>query len=1419
MKNYIKKLLAILLVCTMIIPMGLISSFAMEADTSVTDNWNTMAAKYSRGTWGIIAPRKNNYAITTDGFTFNETSDGGIKVVTPDYATFNGTYAVSAVTGNATTALDGLSVVITPDEFDSLIDSTDTGNTIGILWTEEKIDSIATFNDTTKSYDKGIYTAVRSYGTGLRTLIPTVDGAPEMTPASDPAATPNGQALYISVTCNVEAEGAAPVANSVKICWYDGYYINNDGNPGYRWSFTARNNPNTTNSDATRLSKDWEYVDLSDGLAVSIRADEEHGYIITVNGYDYYKAEDIGYFPDARYDWYGYKTGDLTDDKIEEMDPYYLQTMTYARQDLDLRGLTSAGEGYLTIGAISNNDQKLTVAEGAALDHHCNYTVNYINGVPAAQWNGQKMAEDHECVIESLGAKAPTCLREGADVYWCKICGKYTFENKVPATGHTEGEYKCFEEPACDNYGTMASHCTVCRSMVRSAAIPKIPHTYETDWTVAEAASCDKDGKQTNVCVVCANTVEEAIPATGHTYEWVVTTEPNCGTEGIETETCTTCGATGETRTVPANGDAHVCDSWTPVVETVDGSTDWYGKEVGNCSICNAETERTVDMTEYVRHFTDVKLNQWYMSEVAYCVKQGYVSGMTETTFAPNKNLTRAQFLTLLAKVDGVDLSQYDNAVSSFTDVKAKSWFKQVVAWAVENEYTSGVSKTKFGPNDNITREQLARFFYVYTEKKGYDVSARADLSAFTDAGKISKWAKENVEWAVSVGLITGMTATTIGPKGNATRAQAARMIMLYTALDLAPTECAHEWGEWVVTVEPTYTEVGSQTKTCALCGETETEELPKKECEHAWGEWVVTVKPTYTTVGSQTRTCSECGATETEELPTYDWKITFDPMDGTMPEGVELEYGINTYDNYKEATGIEYPVPTLDGYDFMGWYWEPYSYTLDPGTWDNGYFAVSCDVYLEALWEESAPELPLYDENANPEALAVGTADYALSAEYQYTLFELEPTEKGLYTITANDSLVGIVSYNGMWVTITPDATTVTESSVEWECGSVGQAIWVAVKGSADTANITVTAGEAAPDPVINRIEYTNVHTPVAFTFDGDAAALTNVAYKNDTVDTAVLGEDGLYHLGTVDGPVLYVNLADSKMNLTDAMGYGQLKHAATVDNVTTITDYNNAYAEYIACADALTNLYPLTEDLMVILQEVGANQGWYIEGGWIATTEDAWMFPCYYIPAAEPEAVEFTLVFDVAGDETELEHGAIVNDAALEYTITVGDKYADSITELPVAEKEGYVFKGWWNRERRIAITPDFDAEKVFDVYLGNDENGDPETVETIDTTITLIPIWDTEGAKDCSVTFENCDVEDFEPITYEMNVGDYYMSIFAGDFPDPQVYQLDEWTEFVGWYIEELNFLLTEGDMWDLGYLALEGHWTLVALYQEV
>ena len=168
--------------------------------------------------------------------------------------------------------------------------------------------------------------------------------------------------------------------------------------------------------------------------------------------------------------------------------------------------------------------------------------------------------------------------------------------------------------------------------------------------------------------------------------------------------------------------------------------------------------------------FTDVAEGAWYYDAVQYVYGEGLMTGTSDTLFSPELTTTRGMIVSILHRLEGSPVVKVD----SFDDVADGAWYAQAVAWAADNGIVSGYSDTAFGPNDPITREQLAAILYNYAEFKGMDVSSRADLSKYVDAANISIWAKDVLSWANAEGLVNGMTETTLNPQGNATRAQVA---------------------------------------------------------------------------------------------------------------------------------------------------------------------------------------------------------------------------------------------------------------------------------------------------------------------------------------------------------------------------------------------------------------------------------------------------------------------------------------------------------------------------------------------------------------------------------------------------------------------------------------------------------------------
>ena len=110
----------------------------------------------------------------------------------------------------------------------------------------------------------------------------------------------------------------------------------------------------------------------------------------------------------------------------------------------------------------------------------------------------------------------------------------------------------------------------------------------------------------------------------------------------------------------------------------------------------------------------------------------------------------------------------------------AGQWYTEAVAWAAANSIVNGVSDTTFAPNDPVTREQMAAILYRYAQYKGYDVTASGDLSGYTDVGAIRPYAEAAMAWANGAGLITGVSDTTLQPRGNSTRAQVATILMRF---------------------------------------------------------------------------------------------------------------------------------------------------------------------------------------------------------------------------------------------------------------------------------------------------------------------------------------------------------------------------------------------------------------------------------------------------------------------------------------------------------------------------------------------------------------------------------------------------------------------------------------------------------------
>ena len=172
--------------------------------------------------------------------------------------------------------------------------------------------------------------------------------------------------------------------------------------------------------------------------------------------------------------------------------------------------------------------------------------------------------------------------------------------------------------------------------------------------------------------------------------------------------------------------------------------------------------------------FADVSERDWFYGDVMFVYENGLMLGTSKTLFSPHGTATRGMMATILWRMEG---SPAPKGKNSFTDVEAGKWYADAITWTAENGIFAGYGKDKFGPDDPITREQLAAIFYRYADYKGYDLTVKGNLDKFKDADKITDYAKTAMQWAVGSGLMKGKSGNLLDPQGTATRAEIAAML------------------------------------------------------------------------------------------------------------------------------------------------------------------------------------------------------------------------------------------------------------------------------------------------------------------------------------------------------------------------------------------------------------------------------------------------------------------------------------------------------------------------------------------------------------------------------------------------------------------------------------------------------------------
>jgi uncharacterized repeat protein (TIGR02543 family) len=288
-------------------------------------------------------------------------------------------------------------------------------------------------------------------------------------------------------------------------------------------------------------------------------------------------------------------------------------------------------------------------------------------------------------------------------------------------------------------------------------------HIYES---VVTEPTCEAQGYTTYTCECGDSYVADYTDPTGHDWdEGEVTIEPTTKTEGVKIFTCLVCEAT-KTETIAKLASNSSRPSTTPPEEFVEVD----------------EPETPLSDLPVANPFIDVLSDAWYYDDVMMAFENGLMNGIELDKFAPGSKLTRAMIVTILWRLDGAP--EEENLEINFTDVVKGAYYEQAIAWGAKNEIIFGYGEELFGPNDDITREQLVTILWRYAKYKEMDLTTSEDdnIAKYKDVLDISNYALPAMQWALIEEILTGKPGELLDPQGNATRAETAAMLQRFVS-------------------------------------------------------------------------------------------------------------------------------------------------------------------------------------------------------------------------------------------------------------------------------------------------------------------------------------------------------------------------------------------------------------------------------------------------------------------------------------------------------------------------------------------------------------------------------------------------------------------------------------------------------------
>lgn len=401
--------------------------------------------------------------------------------------------------------------------------------------------------------------------------------------------------------------------------------------------------------------------------------------------------------------------------------------------------------------------------------------------------------KDVQAEVTSV-TKDATCTEDAQITYTAKATclGQELTETKAAevqegtALGHKyKGEIKWSEDfKSADATFT----CETCKDVqtVKADVTTKIGDaTCTTGGKVTYTAKAELKDKNGKVLATATESKTVDVQALGHEYE----SKFDWAKDGSSAKLTLTCKRGDDTQSVDAvvakdekNCVAPTCTEAGKNVftatATYEGKEYTDTKEVAVPALGHHYVDGVCDRCGAIKlPFTDVNEGDWFYDKVAYVYHHKLMTGTSETTFEPNATLTRAMMVQILYNKEGRPAATTNG--NPYTDVPKDQWYYNAVQWAYENKITSGTSETTFEPNSEVTREQFARFMYNYAGNPA--VSGKLD---FVDADQVSDWAYDAMVWANQNNIILGKKksdgSVVLDPRGNATRAEAATILMGY---------------------------------------------------------------------------------------------------------------------------------------------------------------------------------------------------------------------------------------------------------------------------------------------------------------------------------------------------------------------------------------------------------------------------------------------------------------------------------------------------------------------------------------------------------------------------------------------------------------------------------------------------------------